>query len=128
MQGRRTSRVRWIAAGALTLAIAIKAHAQATATPGSASDSDVPTVPLKKPSEICAVDDSSHALIDRLHDNLFKLTCSSVTWFDGLFGNRRYEQEYRGTNGSLTMGSLWSQRDSFDKVLRFKLHVYLPQL
>jgi hypothetical protein len=58
---------------------------------------------------------------------LFRFTCSTATWFDGLFGNRRYDDEYRETHGSLTAGVRWSERDSFDQLLRFRVRLYLPQ-
>ena len=117
--------VSWTAAPAL---------AQET-NPNAALDVPVPSVEnadaateKNPPAEICRTDESSDALIDRVHAGLYRITCSSISWFDGLFGERRFTQEYRSTNGSLTVGSLWSQRRGFDKVLRFKAHVYLPQL
>jgi hypothetical protein len=66
--------------------------------------------------------------IDWIRDGLFRLTCGSVSWLDGLFGNRSYESEYRQTNGVVTMGGLWSQRDEWDKVLRFRARVYFPKV
>jgi len=114
-----------IAAAIWSIAPAIAQQANPTDAAESTAEA---TTEKKTPSEVCKPDESGGALIDRVHSGLFKLTCSSVSWFDGLFGDRRYDQEYRGTNGSLTVGSLWSQRNNFDRVLRFRAHVYLPQL
>jgi hypothetical protein len=63
-----------------------------------------------------------------LHAGLYRFACSSVSWFDGLFGSRPFENEYRNTNGLVTAGGKWSQRDSFDKTLRFRVRVYFPQI
>ncbi len=76
---------------------------------------------------LCNDDNQQHAMIDRLRSRLYKLTCSSASWFDGLFGNTRYDEDYRATHGSLTTGALWSQRKSFEKTLRYHVRMYLPQ-
>jgi hypothetical protein len=94
---------------------------------------DVPaTVSLQDPCLTDAggeqVDPHPDAWIDRLHSGLYRMTCTSASWFDGLFGNRRYDEEYRATHGSVTMGTLYSERDSFEPLLRFKARLYLPQL
>lgn len=68
------------------------------------------------------------AWIDRLQSGLHRITCSSAWWFDGLFGNRRYDEEYRATHGTAYVGEAWSQRDGFDSILRFKARFYLPQI
>ena len=74
-------------------------------------------------AEICADQNASRAVIDRIHSRLYRLTCSSASWFDGLFGNTRYDEDYRATNGSLTAGTLWSERKSWQEVLRFRAKV-----
>ncbi len=78
----------------------------------------------------CQVRDSTQldAWIDRVQSSLYRITCSSSTWFDGLFGDGRYDREYRATNGNVTMGGFWSQRDGIDKVLRFRARMYFPQI
>lgn len=68
------------------------------------------------------------AWIDKLHSRLYRLTCSSSSWFDGLFGDGRYDDEYRQTHGSVIVGGRWSQYDDFSKTLKFKARVQLPQL
>lgn len=89
---------------------------------------DHAATPTESAPPVCPPDGEIVAWIDRLHSNLFRLTCSTASWFDGLFGDRRYDQEYRATNGKLTVGSLWSERDGFNKILRFHARLYLPQL
>ncbi len=67
-------------------------------------------------------------LVDRLHSRLYRITCSSASWFDGLFSNKRYQEDYRATYGNLYAGSTWSQQGDFDKVLRFQARLYLPRM
>lgn len=81
-----------------------------------------------KAREICVDQNYSRAVIDRLHSSLYKLTCSTASWFDGLFGDTRYDEEYRQTYGSATVGALWSQRKSFQEVARFRAKLELPQM
>jgi hypothetical protein len=88
---------------------------------------EAPPVEEKSRDDLCRSEESDDKLIDHIHGELYKLTCSSASWFDGLFGHRRYEQDYRKSNGIVTTGALWSQREGFDKLLRFKVHFYLPQ-
>jgi hypothetical protein len=84
--------------------------------------------PPTRAREICTDQNDSRAVIDRIHSSLYKLTCSSASWFDGLFGNSRYDEDYRATHGSLTTGAQWSQRQAWQEVLRFQLRMYLPQM
>jgi len=87
-----------------------------------------PEPPKPTTDEICGPMKEDTPWIDWVRDGLFRLTCGSVSWLDGLFGNRSYDSEYRKTNGVATVGGLWSQRDQFDKVLRFRARVYFPQV
>jgi hypothetical protein len=107
------------------------------AAPPSAESSESTDVPAPIPApegepptarEICEDEPDSRAVIDRIRSRLFKLTCSSASWFDGLFGDTRYDEEYRSTYGSVTTGALWSERKSWQEVLRFRAKVRLPQM
>ena len=94
---------------------------------------DIPmAAPETPPSDAnaapCDAKSDGNLLIDRLHTRLFRLTCSSASWFDGLFGNSRYQEEYQDTHGALYAGSTWSQRNDFDKVLRFHARLNLPNM
>jgi len=77
---------------------------------------------------LCGPPSASTAFIDWLHSGLFRLTCGSVSWLDGLFGDRRYDREYRATHGTVTTGALWSERDRWNEVLRIRVRVYFPQV
>lgn len=73
-------------------------------------------------------EDEETKWIDRLPGRLYAITCSPVSWFDGLFGPNRFENEYQNTHGHVTLGTLWDERGNFQRVTRAKVRVYLPQL
>jgi len=89
----------------------------------------LPPTPVQE-GHPCQVRDNDQlsAWIDRVHSSLYRITCSSSTWFDSLFGSGRYDQEYRATNGNVTLGALWSQRDGVGKLVRFRARMYFPRL
>jgi hypothetical protein len=69
------------------------------------------------------------ALIDRIESRLSTTSCASARWFDGFFGNDTSEDaHYRATRGSISVGSLWDQRDGFDPRVRFRARMHLPKL
>ena len=96
---------------------------EATDVPESAAE-DSKQLPSSSP---CGERGEMPAWIDTLNYSLYQITCSAASWFDGLFGNRRYDQEYRQTHGYVTTGLGWSQRDGLDPLLRFRVRVQLPQ-
>jgi hypothetical protein len=96
----------------------IKAQSEASAPP--------PSEPPK--IKVCEDQEDLRAWIDKLHSSLYRFSCSSVSWFDGLFGSRQFDDEYRATHGTVTAGGLWSEHDGFDKTLRFRIRLYFPQI
>ncbi len=89
------------------------------------------TEPLPIPSEqpgLCGDKPGGPAWLDRMQARLYRTSCLSAAWFDGFFGNARFDDEYQATYGSLSVGTLWDQRDQWDPSLRFRLRLRLPQL
>jgi len=95
--------------------------------PASEEQTTPPPEPEKKPNP-CDYEPELKAWIDTVHSSLYRFSCSTVSWFDGLFGSRPFENEYRNTHGTVAVGGKWSQRESFDKTLRFRARVYFPQI
>lgn len=129
------ARTRYRHATALTALLLYSSLAGAQEPPpADASDVSAPPAqisdeqPESNPCRTAKGEEEFNAWLDRLHKNLFRFTCSSATWFDGLFGNRRYDEEYRATHGSVLVGVRWDERDRFDQLFRFKVRLYLPQL
>src|SRR5690242_9442871 len=63
---------------------------QTTELSPETTDIPAPAAEEKPPTarEICTDETSGDAVIDRIRSRLYRLTCSSASWFDGLFGNR----------------------------------------
>lgn len=54
--------------------------------------------------------------------------CATVHWFDGFFGDTRYDDEARKTHGRLSLGLNWSDAEGTDFTPRFRLRAQLPNL
>jgi len=67
------------------------------------------------------------AWVDRMRLRLSQAACASSAWFDGFFGTERRYEDYRATYGSVSLGTLWDERDGFDPRLRFRIRLQLPQ-
>jgi len=87
-----------------------------------------PEFPLTDASELCRDKPQGLAWIDRMQSALYLSMCSTAAWFDGFFGNARFDDEYQATHGSLAVGALWDERDHWDPSVRFRVQVELPQL
>jgi hypothetical protein len=72
--------------------------------------------------------DEDDKWIDTIPEKLYTLTCSPVSWVDGLFGNDRFDDEYQNTHGHITLGGLWDERSGFHRITRAKVRVYAPQI
>jgi hypothetical protein len=78
--------------------------------------------------EQCSVGDlADPAWVDRMRLRLSRAACASSAWFDGFFGTERRYEDYRATYGSVSLGTLWDERDGFDPRLRFRIRMQLPQ-
>ena len=72
--------------------------------------------------------EGEQALLDRGQKQLYQTVCSTVAWFDGFFGDRRYDYAYKETYGRISLSSFWDQYDGFDTRLRFRAKLQLPAL
>jgi hypothetical protein len=80
------------------------------------------------PMEVCAEDEPHHAtMLERVRRRLSMTACASSAWVDSLFGDQVHYREYRETDGTVSVGGLWSEYDGFDPRLRFRVHLQLPQ-
>jgi hypothetical protein len=103
---------------------------QAPAPPVSSEPKEPTGPPSEEPPKINPCEDQAdlRKWIDKLHSSLYRFSCSSVSWFDGLFGSRQFDDEYRATHGTITAGGQWNKHDGFDKTLRFRGRFYFPQI
>lgn len=118
--------------GALLALCVVGPYAGAeTPVPSWVSRIPVPIEPKALPSELpglCGDKPGGPAWLDRMQASLYRAMCHTAATFDGFFGNARFNEEYQSTNGSLSVGALWDQRDGVDPALRFRLRMQLPQL
>lgn len=87
-----------------------------------------PRGPPAEPSGLCADKPGGPAWLDRMQAGLYRGMCLTAAKFDGMFGSARFDDDYQSTNGSLSAGALWDQRDGWDPTVRFRLRMKLPQL
>lgn len=87
-----------------------------------------PAFPVADAAEVCQDKPQGPAWIDRMHGALYKSMCYTTVWFDGFFGNARFDDEYQATHGSLATGVLWDERDQWDPSVRFRVQMTLPQM
>lgn len=70
----------------------------------------------------------TNAWIDRVQRGVYAGVCDSALWFDGLFGNPRYDQDSDETFGRIGFFETYDRRDDFDTRLRLRARVALPIL
>ncbi|MEJ2138356.1 MAG: hypothetical protein P8Y61_02710 [Gammaproteobacteria bacterium] len=66
--------------------------------------------------------------LDQQQVFVYRTVCGATAWFDGFFGNRRYDQATGNTYGRITVGGYWDERDGWDQTLRFRARFALPAL
>ena len=87
-----------------------------------------PAFPVAGAVEHCSDKPQGPAWIDRMQAALYRSTCSTAVWFDGFFGSARFDDEYQATHGSVSVGTLWDERDHWDPSLRFRVQMDLPHM
>lgn len=66
--------------------------------------------------------------LDRFQLGVYTTVCGATNWFDGLFGNPRYEQDSNDTFGRLGLFETWDDRDGLDTRLRLRARLALPAM
>ncbi len=54
--------------------------------------------------------------------------CGATAWFDGFFGDRRFDQATGATYGRISAGGYWDERNGWDTRIRFRARFALPSL
>ncbi len=100
------------------------AERQTAATTDGISDA-----PTEAESNPCtdSVEEASNWL-DRSQKQVYETVCGTVAWFDGFFGDRRYDAASANTFGRVGLSGFWDERDGFDPKLRFRAKYALPAL
>lgn len=66
--------------------------------------------------------------IDRMQRGVYITVCGSASWFDGLFGNPRFDQDSDETFGRVGILETYDRRDHLDTRLRLRARFALPNL
>ncbi len=93
--------------------------------PSLASDVPVPE------AEVIHCDESGadeNAWIDKVQRGVYSGVCGTALWFDGLFGNPRYDQDSDETFGRLGVTQYYDRRDDFDTKVRLRARYSFPNL
>ncbi|KAA3632556.1 MAG: hypothetical protein DWQ08_03340, partial [Proteobacteria bacterium] len=106
----------------------------ASATADAARQNDAtsdgtPDAPVEAESKPCpdTVEEASNWL-DRSQKQVYETVCGTAAWFDGFFGDRRYDGASANTFGRMGLSGFWDERDGFDPKLRFRAKFALPAL
>jgi len=85
---------------------------------------------LPEDTDITCVNPGSDAdaWIDKVEKGVYSGVCGTALWFDGLFGNLRYDQETDETFGRLGVFEKYDDRDGFDTKVRLRARFALPNL
>jgi len=66
--------------------------------------------------------------LDKGQSQVYQSVCGTVAWFDGFFGNQRFDAASRETNGRISVSGFWDQYEGFDPRFRFRVKLALPAL
>ena len=89
---------------------------------------DACRVPVPGLDDTPAQDPDDDEWIDRFQQGFYTGVCGAATWFDGLFGNPRFEQDSNDTFGRVALFETWDDRDGLDTRLRLRARLALPAM
>lgn len=78
------------------------------------------------PCEVAEEDDGTW--LDKSQTVVYQTICGSVAWFDGFFGDRRFDEQSPETFGRIGLSAFWDERDHFDTKFRLRARLALPAL
>ena len=71
---------------------------------------------------------SDEAWMDQLRRKTFETVCESAAWFDGFFGNQRFDEEARRTNGRVGARVVYDEHEGIEFDGKLKVRVDFPNL
>jgi hypothetical protein len=103
---------------------------EGAASLAAAEPSPVEAGPLERPLvDPCRqYNPENDTWLDRSQVTVYRTVCGATAWFDGFFGDRRYDQVTGETYGRISAGGYWDQINGFDPRLRFRARFALPSL
>jgi hypothetical protein len=96
---------------------------------GAESGEVVGPVPLLPQIDPCRQFDAAHdSWLDRNQVRVYRTVCGATAWFDGFFGDRRFDQATGATYGRISGGGYWDELNGWDSRIRFRARFALPAL
>jgi len=74
-----------------------------------------------KPMDPCRKFDAQYeSWLDRSQVGLYRTVCTTAAWFDGFFGDFRYDEKTGDTYGRFSIGGFYDRRDKLDNTVRLR--------
>lgn len=113
----------WLMALSLALSLAPSlAHADAVGPPV------VNGMPIEEAARCGSPGSDGAAWIDMFQRGVYGGVCGAAAWFDGLFGNARFDQDSDQTFGRLGLFETYDRRDQLDTSLQLRARYALPNM
>ena len=93
-----------------------------------AAEEPQPVDPKEDQVDPCHPDGESGAWIDIVQRGIFRSVCASARWFDGFFGDARFDQEAERAWGRLSIDAIHDEAEGLEGKVRFKAEVEFPNL
>lgn len=79
------------------------------------------------PADPCrGLEQEFNTWLDRTQKYVYQSACMTAAWFDGFFGDDRYDADTAETYGRVGLSTFWDERDGFDPKFRFRARFALP--
>ena len=59
---------------------------------------------------------------------LYRTVCGTAAWFDGFFGDSRFDDKTGETYGLVSLGGFYDRRDNFDERIRLRANFAFPAM
>ena len=79
-------------------------------------------------TEVPFTAEESEPVLDRTQQTVYNVVNGSSKWFDSFFGSSNAQQSENVSQGSLTLGARWDERDGIDPIGRMKARIPLNAL
>ncbi len=66
--------------------------------------------------------------LDRSRVGLYRTVCGTAAWFDGFFGDSRYDEKTGDTFGRFSVGGYYDRRDKLDSSVRLRANFAFPAM
>ena len=88
-----------------------------------------PPEELQPPRDPCRqMDGNYQSWLDSNQVRLYRTVCGTAAWFDGFFGDRRFDAATGETYGRVAAGGYWDEYEGFNSKIRFRAKYAFPSM